>query len=64
MLVVSNGKVNYELGRIVWVSIWNVLGIRDFRKLQKILISTPWPLCQELNPGPLTYEVDTLAIPW
>lgn len=27
MLTVSNGKVNYELGGIVWASICNVLGI-------------------------------------
>ena len=50
----------------MWGSVRNVLGIclEGLKRAAENFNQDAWSLCQELNPGPLTYEVDTLAIPW
>lgn len=62
----SNGRVNYEFGGIVWAGVRDILGIclEGLKKAAENFNQDGWPLCQELSPGPLTYVVDTLATPW
>lgn len=64
MFVVSNRKVNYELGGIVWAGVGYCLGtcLEGLKKAAESFRQDGWLLCQELNPRPPTREADTLAI--